>query len=242
MHKHFLKTIFKKEILSFCVTPVAYIYTSIFLISIMAFAFYFGNYFENGVADLSVFFNFMPWIFIFFIPAITMRVWSEEKRSGTIELLITLPVSLWLVVLGKFLATWFFIVIAIILTFPIWITTNYLGNPDNLLIFNTYIGAIFLSGCYVSIGIFFSSITKNQIIAFISSIVICFLFTITGFPLVTDIAGGIFPIWFSELLSSFSFLTHFSQIQAGFFSLQSFVFFTSTIVLWNYLALKNIEN
>ena len=168
-----------------------------------------------------------------------MKSWSEEKRLGTIELLLTLPIPLWKIVLSKFIATWAFVTFSIVLTFPIWITVNYLGNPDNLIIVGQYLGAILMAGAYISLGIFFSSLTSNQIIAFILSILVSFLFTISGFPLMINFITGVLPIEIVELISSFSFLTHFSSIQTGFFSLKGLFFFISFIALWNYLTILN---
>jgi ABC-2 type transport system permease protein len=171
-----------------------------------------------------------------------MKSWSEEKRLGTIELLMTLPIPLWKIVLSKFFATWAFVVFSVVLTFPIWITVNYLGNPDNLVIIGQYLGVIIMAGAYVSLGIFFSSLTNNQIIAFILSILVSFLFTISGFPLMINFITGILPIEIVELISSFSFLTHFSSIQTGFFSIKGLFFFLSFIALWNYLTIIKFLN
>jgi len=171
-----------------------------------------------------------------------MKSWSEEKRLGTIELLMTLPVALWKIVLSKFIATWLFVIFSIILTFPIWITVNYLGNPDNFVIFGQYLGIIVMAGSYVSLGVFFSSLTNNQIISFILSIVVSFVFTISGFPLMINFISQVFPLELVELISSFSFLTHFSSIQTGFFSLKGLMFFISFMALWNYLTLIKFAN
>jgi ABC-2 type transport system permease protein len=232
----------KRELKLFFITPVAYIFTAIFIMTSMSLTFYFGNFFGSGVADLTTFFSFLPWVFIFFIPAVTMKSWSEEKRLGTIELLMTLPVALWKVVLSKFIATWVFVIFSIILTFPIWITVNYLGDPDNLIIFGQYLGVIIMAGSYISLGIFFSSLTNNQIISFIISIVVSFVFTISGFPLMINFISQVFPLELVELISSFSFLTHFSSIQTGFFSFKGLMFFLSFMALWNYLTLIKFMN
>ncbi len=208
----------------------------------MSLTFYFGQYFESGVADLTNFFNYVPWIFIFFIPAVTMKSWSEEKRMGTIELLMTLPIPLWKIVIGKFFATWIFVSLAIILTFPLWITTCYLGDPDNLLILGSYFGSILMAGGYVALGMFFSSLTNNQIIAFIISIAVSFVFTIAGFPLIINVFSSFLPLEFLELISNFSFLSHFTTIQSGYFSLSSFVFFISFIFLWNFLTILKLSD
>ena len=237
-----INSILKRELKSFFITPVAYIYTAIFIVTCMSLTFYFGQYFESGVADLSNFFNYIPWIFMFFIPAVTMKSWSEEKRMGTIELLMTLPIPLWKIVAGKFLATWIFVSLAIILTFPIWITTSYLGDPDNFLIFGTYVGCILMAGGYVSLGIFFSSLTNNQIIAFIISIAASFIFTIAGFPLIINVFSSFLPLELLELISNFSFLSHFTTIQSGYFSLSSFIYFITFILLWNFLTILKLSD
>ena len=227
----------KRELKLYFITPVAYIFTAIFILTSMSLTFYFGSFFSSGVADLTVFFSFIPWVYIFFISAVTMKSWSEEKRLGTIELLMTLPIPLWKIVLSKA-----FVTFSIILTFPIWITVNYLGNPDNLVIIGQYLGVILMAGAYVSLGIFFSSLTNNQIIAFILSILVSFLFTISGFPLMVNFITGVLPIEIVELISSFSFLTHFSSIQTGFFSIKGLMFFLSFIALWNYLTIVKFLN
>ena len=227
----------KRELKLYFITPVAYIFTAIFILTSMSLTFYFGSFFSSGVAELSIFFSFIPWVFILFISAVTMKSWSLEKCLGTIELLLTLPIPLWKIVLSKFIATWAFVTFSIVLTFPIWITVNYLGNPDNLIIIGQYLGVILMAGAYISLGIFFSSLTSNQIIAFILSILVSFLFTISGFPLMINFITGVLPVEIVELISSFSFLTHFSSIQTGFFSLKGLFFFISFIALWNYLTI-----
>jgi len=232
----------KRELKLFFITPVAYIFTSIFIMTSMSLNFYFGSFFSSGVAELTTFFSFIPWVFIFFIPAVTMKSWSEEKRLGTIELLLTLPIPLWKIVISKFLATWLFVIFSIILTFPIWITVNYLGSPDNTIIIGQYLGAIIMAGSYVALGIFFSSLTNNQIIAFILSILISFLFTISGLPLMLNFISNIFPLEFIELISNFSFLTHFNTIQTGFFTIKGLLFFISFMALWNYLTIIKLLN
>ena len=179
-------SITKRELISYFATPVAYVFITIFLLLSGLFTFYLGNFFEIGQASLGSFFEWHPWLYLFLVPAITMRLWSEEKKSGTIELLTTLPVSTLNIVLGKFMAAWLFTLLALILTFPMWITVNYLGNPDNGVIMASYIGSLLMSGGYLSIGIFISSLTKNQVIAFIVSVTICFLFTVSGLPIVLD--------------------------------------------------------
>ena len=179
-------SITKRELISYFATPVAYVFITIFLLLSGLFTFYLGNFFEIGQASLGSFFEWHPWLYLFLVPAITMRLWSEEKKSGTIELLTTLPVSTLNIVLGKFMAAWLFTLLALTLTFPMWITVNYLGNPDNGVIMASYIGSLLMSGGYLSIGIFISSLTKNQVIAFIVSVTVCFLFKVSGLQIVLD--------------------------------------------------------
>src|SRR5258707_11585174 len=178
--------IFRREFAAYFATPLALVFIVIFLFAMGAFTFYVGHFFENGVADLSVFFGYHAWLYLFLVPAIAMRLWAEERRSGTIELLLTLPVPIWATVLGKFLAAWVFAGLALSLTFPIWLTVNYLGHPDNGVILAGYLGSFLMAGGYLSIGSCMSALTSNQVIAFVVSVVVCFLFTISGAPLVLD--------------------------------------------------------
>src|ERR1700685_862196 len=158
-----LKAVFRREFAAYFATPIAFVFLVIFLFSMGVFTFYVGHFYGSGVADLSLFFNYHPWLYLFLIPAVAMRLWAEERRSGTIELLLTLPVPLWVTVLGKFLAAWAFAGVALLLTFPIWITVNWLGGPDNGVILAGYIGSFLMAGAYLSIGAFFSATTKNQV-------------------------------------------------------------------------------
>ncbi|MGB6115364.1 MAG: ABC transporter permease, partial [Comamonas sp.] len=177
-----LAAVFRRELGGYFATPLAFIFIVVFLFTMGAFTFYMGGYFESGTADLQIFFNFHPWRYLFLIPAISMRLWAEERRTGSIELLLSLPVPLWAAVLGKFLAAWVFSGIALALTFPMWLTVNYLGDPDNGVILAGYVGSFFLAGGYLAIGSCLSATTKNQVIAFVVSVVVCFLFTVSGLP------------------------------------------------------------
>jgi len=224
--------IFKREFLAYFSTPLAYVFIVIFLFAMGAFTFYIGHFYENGTADLSIFFSYHPWLYLFLVPAIAMRLWAEERRSGTMELLLTLPVPLWAAVGGKYLAAWAFTGVALFLTFPIWITVNYLGSPDNGVILASYVGSLLLAGGYLAIGACISALTNNQVIAFIVSVVICFLFTISGAPLVLDFFRGWAPLVLIEAVSSFSMLTHFMSITAGVIDLRDVVFFFSLIALF----------
>ena len=180
-------TIFKRELSSYFATPVAYVFIVIFLIMSGAMTFYLGGLYERGQADLNPFFQYHPWLYLFLVPAIAMRLWAEERKSGSIELLMTLPITVGQSVIGKYLAAWIFIGIALVLTFPIWITINYLGNPDNGVILAAYLGSFLMAGGFLAIGSCISALTKNQVIAFIITVVICFFVFISRLPLSTKL-------------------------------------------------------
>jgi len=224
--------IFKREFAAYFATPLAYVFIVIFLFAMGAFTFYIGHFYENGVADLSVFFAYHPWLYLFLVPALSMRLWAEERSSGTMELLLTLPIPLWATVVGKYLAAWAFTGVALALTFPIWLTVNYLGSPDNGVILASYIGSFLMAGGYLAIGSAISATTSNQVIAFVVSVVVCFLFTISGAPLVLDFFHGWAPQALVDAVASFSFLTHFSAITQGVIDLRDLVFFFSLIALF----------
>ena len=235
-------SITKRELISYFATPVAYVFITIFLLLSGLFTFYLGNFFEIGQASLGSFFEWHPWLYLFLVPAITMRLWSEEKKSGTIELLTTLPVSTLNIVIGKFMAAWLFTLLALILTFPMWITVNYLGNPDNGVIMASYIGSLLMSGGYLSIGIFISSLTKNQVIAFIVSVTVCFLFTVSGLPIVLDFFTNWAGEAITDVIASFSFLANYSDISRGIIDLRTLIYFLSLIILFLYLNVITLDN
>lgn len=224
--------VFKREFSAYFATPLAYVFIVIFLFTMGAFTFYIGHFYDNGIADLTVFFAYHPWLYLFLVPAISMRLWAEERRTGTMELLLTLPVPLWATVAGKYLAAWAFTGIALALTFPIWLTVNYLGSPDNGVILASYIGSLLMAGGYLAIGAAISSTTDNQVIAFVVSVVVCFLFTISGAPLVLDFFRAWAPLTLVTAVSSFSFLTHFNAITSGVIDLRDLIFFFSLIALF----------
>jgi ABC-2 type transport system permease protein len=224
--------IFKREFAAYFATPLAYVFIVIFLFAMGVFTFYVGHFYDNGIADLSVFFGFHPWLYLFLVPAISMRLWAEERKSGTLELLLTLPVPLWANVVGKYLAAWAFIAIALALTFPIWLTVNFLGSPDNGVILASYIGSLMMAGGYLAIGACISAATNNQVIAFVVAVVVCFLFTVSGAPLVLDFFHAWAPEPLIDAVSSFSFLTHFAAITQGVIDLRDVVFFGTLIALF----------
>jgi ABC-2 type transport system permease protein len=224
--------VFKREFAAYFATPLAYVFIVIFLFAMGAFTFYIGHFYDNGIADLTVFFGYHPWLYLFLVPAIAMRLWAEERRTGTMELLLTLPISIRAAVVGKFLAAWAFTGVALALTFPIWITVNYLGNPDNGVILASYVASFLMAGGYLAIGACISAATSNQVIAFVVSVVVCFLFTVSGAPIVIDFFQAWAPLVLVSAISSFSFLTHFASIAAGVIDLRDVVYFLSLIALF----------
>jgi ABC-2 type transport system permease protein len=227
-----VSAIFKREFNAYFATPLAYVFIVIFLFAMGAFPFYVGRFYDNGIADLSVFFGYHPWLYLFLVPAIGMRLWADERRTGTVELLLTLPIPIWATVLGKFLAAWAFTGVALALTFPVWITVNFLGNPDNGVILASYVGSFLMAGGYLAISAAISASTSNQVIAFVVSVVICFLFTIAGASLVLDFFELWAPVVLINTISSFSFLTHFQAISSGVIDLRDLIYFASLIALF----------
>ncbi|WP_223788894.1 ABC transporter permease subunit [Marinicella meishanensis] len=236
-----IKSIVKRELHSYFATPIAYVFIVIFLIMSGVFGFYFGNLYERGQADLIPFFNFHPWLYLFLVPAVAMRLWSEERNSGNIELLMTLPVKKMDWVIGKFLAAWLFIGLALLLTFPMVISINYLGDPDNGLIVASYLGSFLLAGGFLAIGSCLSAATKNQVIAFILSVVICFLFLLSGFPMVLNFFALFMPQVMVDAIASTSFLTHFDSITKGVLDLGDVCYFGMVIGLWLYATTLVID-
>lgn len=233
--------LYKRELKAYFVTPIAYIFMVIFLLLSGLLTFYAGLFFERGQADLQPFFEFHPWIYLIFVPAISMRLWAEERKSGTFELLLTLPISPIQAVLGKFLAAWTFAGLALLLTFPFWITVNYLGEPDNGTIFLSYIASFVLAGSFLSIGTAFSAFTKNQVIAFISTLSIGLLFVLSGFPIVTDFFYQWVPTVIVNAIRDFSFMTNFETMTKGVIDLRHIVFFTTFIGLFLFINTLALE-
>ena len=219
----------RRELAGYFATPVAYVFIVVFLALNGALTFHLGAFFERGQADLQPFFNWHPWLYLFLVPAISMRMWAEERRSGSIELLLTLPISLTSAVLGKFLAAWAFLGVALLLTFPMWVTVSYLGDPDHGVILASYIGSWLMAGGFLAIGACLSALTKNQVVAFVLASAACFLSTVAGSPIVLGFLAGWAPAGVIEAVSSFSFLTHFQAITRGVLDLRDLVFFLSTI-------------
>jgi ABC-2 type transport system permease protein len=239
--KHALPII-RRELMAYFRSPVAYVFIIIFLISTTGTTWYLGNFFQSNEASLELFFFFHPWLYLFLIPAVGMRLWAEERRTGTIEILLTLPVSLSTVVLSKFLAAWIFIGVALLLTFPMVLTTYYLGQPDGGVMLAGYLGSFLMAGAYLAISSFTSSLTKNQVISFILSFLVCLILVLLGWGVLTRTLVEIFPVWLADLITQFSFTTHFDGLRRGLVDLRDVIYFLSIIafmLLANVLVLDN---
>ncbi|MGA0265851.1 MAG: ABC transporter permease subunit [Lysobacterales bacterium] len=225
-------TILRRELAGYFATPVAYVFIVIYLVMNGVFTFYLGGFFERGLADLEPFFRFHPWLYLFLVPAISMRLWAEERRAGTIELLLTLPVTTGQAVLGKFLAAWLFLGLALLLTVPIWVTVNYLGDPDNGVILAAYAGSWLMAGGMLAIGSCMSAVTRSQVIAFILAVAACFVFLLSGLPMVMNVFSGWAPQFLLDGIASMSFLSHFSDISRGVIDLRDLVYFVLVAGFW----------
>ena len=222
-------TITKRELAGYFNSPVAYVFLVIFLLMTAAFTFLIGQFMDRNQATLQPFFMWHPWICLFLVPAVGMRLWSEERRQGTMELLLTLPISLWHCIIGKFLASWIFLTLALVMTFPIWITVNYLGDPDNSVIVASYIGSFFLAGAYLSITSMTSAFTRNQVISFILSVVICLFLVLCGWPPVTDVVETLAPRSVVEFVAAFSVMPGIEQFNNGQIDSRTVIYFLSVI-------------
>lgn len=216
----------KREFSAYFATPLAIVFLTIFVALTGAFAFYIGGFFDRGQADLAPFFAYHPWLYLLLVPAVAMRLWAEERKSGTIELLMTLPVSPQEAILGKFFAAWAFIGLALILTFPMWITVNALGDPDNGVILTSYLGSFLMAGAFLAIGSFVSAMTKNQVIAFVLAVAVCFLFAAAGSPVVTEFLSHRIPA-LAEVARGLSLTERLNGITRGVIALRDIVFFAS---------------
>ncbi len=224
-------TIMKRELTSYFTTPLAYLFIILFLALAGGFTFYLGGFFERGQADLQAFFLFHPWLYLFLVPALAMRLWAEERRTGTIELLMTLPIKTIHAVVGKFLAAWLFAGIALALTFPVWITVNYLGHPDNGVILAGYLGSWVMAGAFLAIGACTSVLSKNQVIAFVLGAAACFVFLMSGVDLIQAPLRAVAPQELVEIVASFSFISHFNELMKGIVDGSTMLFFASMIVV-----------
>lgn len=222
-------TIAKRELLGYFASPVAFVFIVIFLLLAGFFTFMVAGFFERGEANLAAFFSWHPWLYLFLVPAVGMRMWSEERRLGTIELLLTMPVTPWQAIVGKFLASWVVVSVALVLTFPVVITVNYLGNPDNGVIFAGYVGSMLMAGSYLAISAMTSAMTRNQVVSFILAVVISLFLILAGFPPVTNLLTSWAPTWLVEGVAAFSVMTHFESIQKGVLDSRDVLYFLSVI-------------
>jgi ABC-2 type transport system permease protein len=223
--------VMKRELYAYFATPVAYVVILTFLVMSGVFTFYLGHFFEKAQADLSAFFQYLPWLYLFFLPAIAMGLWAPERQLGTLELLMTLPIGVRAAVLGKFLAAWVLSGIALLLTFPLVVTVNYLGDVDNGVILSAYLGALLLAAVYLAIGGCMSALTRNPVIAFILTLVVCFIFMASGVPLVLD-AVGFLPQGAQDFIAELSLLVRFDAISRGVLDLRDVSYFVLLSLFW----------
>lgn len=221
--------IFRRELMAYFRSPVAYVFIIVFLISTTGTTWSLGNFYRSDESSLEIFFFFHPWLYLFLIPAVGMRLWAEERGSGTIELLLTLPVTLPTVVMAKFLAAWTFVAVPLALTFPMVLTTYYLGSPDGGVIVTGYLGSLLMAGSYLAITCFTSSLTKNQVISFILSFIICLVLMLLGWGVLSRSLEEIFSVALVDIITQFSFTTHFNALRTGVINLRDVVFFLSII-------------
>lgn len=227
-----VNAVMRRELRSYFVTPVAYVFLVIFLVLAGILTFYAGDFYERGQADLQPFFVMHPWLYLILVPAITMRMWAEEAKGGTLELLLTLPLTLWQAMLGKFLAAWLFIGLALLLTFPIWVTVNYLGSPDNGVILAGYLGSWLMAGTFIAIGACMSALTRSQVVAFILTALVCVLLILAGQPQVLDFFQGAMPRRLINAMAHLSMLRHFEAIARGVLDPRDLVYFLLSMVGW----------
>ena len=233
--------VLRREFGAYFATPLAVVFLVIFLVLSGAFSFYLGNFYETGQADLQAFFSFHPWLYLLLAPAVAMRLWAEERKSGTLELLLTLPLTAWQAVLGKFLAAWAFLGLALALTFPMWITVAWLGEPDHGVIVASYLGSWLMSGAFLAVGGALSAATRSQVVAFILTVVVCLLFLLAGFPMALDMVRGWAPQPLVDAFAGLSFLTHFQAITRGVLDLRDVVFFVLCIAAWLWATVLVID-
>jgi ABC-2 type transport system permease protein len=238
---HELTAVLRREFASYFATPLFLVFVLIFLGLAGYFTFFLGGFYERGQADLTPFFGFHPWLYLFLVPAVAMRLWAEERRSGSLELLLTLPIRPWQAVLGKFLAAWLFVAIALALTAPLWITVNYLGSPDNGVILAAYVGSFLMAGAFLAVGSCLSAATRSQVVALILSVTVCFLYLLAGYPMVLNFFRGWTPTGVVDAIASLSFLTHFEAIAKGVLDLRDVLFFATTIAAWLYATVLMLE-
>jgi len=236
------RALYRKELAGYFFSPVAYVFIIMFLLATVGSTFFLGQFFKNGQASLDGFFFFHPWLYLFFIPAIGMGLWAEERSQGTLELLLTLPIGVAEAVVSKFLAAWSFVGLSLGLTFPIVLSVAYLGSPDYGVIFTGYLGSLLMAGAYLAFSSFTSSLTSNQVVSFILSLMVCFGLVLSGWGVFVDILNQFFPVWATEWISTFSFSSHFKSFNQGVVDIKDLVFFASFIaacLLGTFVTLKH---
>lgn len=236
------KAIIKREMISYFESPVAYVFTIVFLMLVSFLTFFVSSFYEAGQADLRAFFFWHPWMFLILVPASAMRLWSEERRSGTMEILLTLPITMPQAMLGKFIAAWLFLGLAILLTFPIVLTTAWLGQPDVGVIIGGYMGSFMLAGAYLSVGVLTSALTRNQVISFVLSLVICLFLLMAGWPPVTGMLVHWAPDWLVRVVAAFGFMPHYEAFQKGVLDIRDFAYYFSVIGFMLCAANLALEN
>jgi len=224
-----IKAVTKRELGGYFTSPIAYVFLVIFLLLTGFFTYTVGNFFERGEASLVSFFTWHPWLYLFLVPAVGMRLWSEERRLGTLELLLTMPLTTWQAIIGKFLASWAFLGLALVLTFPVVITVNWLGDPDNGVIVAGYLGSFLLAGAYLAVSCMTSAMTRNQVISFILSVVICLFLILAGYTPVTDLLTRFASPVVVQIVAAFSVMTHFEGFQRGVLDVRDFIYFASVV-------------
>ncbi|RRK02658.1 ABC transporter permease [Opitutaceae bacterium TAV3] len=220
-------TVFKREFLGYFRSPVAYVFLIVFLVASVGLAFFIGNFFKANLATLESYFMFHPWLFLFFAPAAGMRLWAEEKRSGTLELLFTLPITTLQAVMGKFLAAWAFLALAVLLSFPMALTVGYLGNPDWGVIASSYLGSILMAGGFLGICSLTSALTRNQVISFVLSVIVCLVLVLLGWSVFNGALGTFLPAWGVDLVANTGFIPHFDSFTKGIIDPKDLIYFLS---------------
>ena len=238
-----IRAVFGREFCAYFTSPLATVFLTVFLALSAGLTFLVSGFFERGQADLSAFFAWHPWLFLILMPAIGMRLWSEERRSGTIELLMTVPVRTWDLVLAKFLAGWAFAAVALALTATMWMTVNYLGSPDNAVIAAAYVGSWLMAGAFLALAALMSALTRNQVIAYIGATIAGFLLVMSGYDLVLAAIRSWSPAIVTDLVQSMSFLAHFDRLSDGVIEFPTLIFFASMIVLclWINVQVVNLK-
>jgi len=237
-----ITAITKRELGSYFESPVAYVFMVVFLVLIGFLTFFVSRFYEAGQADLRPFFFWHPWMFLILVPAVAMRLWAEERRSGTIETLLTLPITMTQATLGKFIAAWIFLALAILLTFPIVLTTAYLGAPDRGAIMGGYLGSVLLAGAYLSVGMLTSAFTRNQVISFVLAVVICLFLLLAGWPPVTALVARWAPDWLVQGVAAFSFMPHYEAFQKGVLDIRDFAYYFSIMIFMLFGTNLVLEN